>query len=601
MVVPWSLRPLAVALVAALSACAHRPAPASTDSAPLSAARKQAVTSEQNLVAFARVYGYVRFFHPTNASAEADWQQLALDGVELVYDAPTLDSQIERLELLMHPYAPSLQLWAHDEPAPPTPAAPSRRQGLVYWQYQGFPGTPVSLYTPPYAKVRVDSDESWRRHFSEAPPANARVHTQISDQLMIRLPVVLTREQAAHDTTQESDPGPRVRHDIGRLAVRQAAVIEVWNVLRHFYPYQHELELDWDAMLLAALRSAADDDSREDFRNTLRGLLEPLEDGHGFVGHSRQPAGTLPLRIELVEGQPVVTGTRQPDQFAVGDIITHIDGAPALPEIESIAARLSGTPQWREFRAAAWETTRAPMGHEVEIELERNGRHHQVLTEAERSPVPIGPRPPAIHAFDDGVFYVDLTRADWQAIQPRLPELAEAPGIVFDMRGYPVNNDTILDHLLDGPEDTLWMHVPRYVEPDGEVVGWHDLGWHRRPAEPRLQAPVSFLVSAEAISYAESMLSYVESHDLGTLVGQASAGANGDIVRYDTLGGFFVIYSGMRVTRHDGSPFHRGGVHPDLEVHPTIAGLRAGRDEVLEAGLGVVRDAIPDVEVTARR
>src|SRR5690606_10007801 len=91
--------------------------------------------------------------------------------------------------------------------------------------------------------------------------------------------------------------------------------------------------------------------------------------------------------------------------------------------------------------------------------------------------------------------------------------------------------------------------------------------------------------------YAESMLSYVEAHQLGTLVGSTTAGANGDIVRFDTLAGFYVVWSGMRVTRHDGSPFHREGVRPHVEVHPTLAGLRAGRDEVLEAGLGVVRAA----------
>jgi C-terminal processing protease CtpA/Prc len=140
------------------------------------------------------------------------------------------------------------------------------------------------------------------------------------------------------------------------------------------------------------------------------------------------------------------------------------------------------------------------------------------------------------------------------------------------------------------------MHVPRFVEPDGNVIGWHDIGWHRRPREPHIEAPVAFLISAEAISYAESMLSYVEAHELGTLVGTTTAGANGDIVRFDTLAGFFVVYSGMRVTRHDGSPFHQGGVRPQLEVHRTIAGLRAGRDEVLEAGLRVVREQVVKVE-----
>ena len=72
-------------------------------------------------------------------------------------------------------------------------------------------------------------------------------------------------------------------------------------------------------------------------------------------------------------------------------------------------------------------------------------------------------------------------------------------------------------------------------------------------------------------------------------VGGPTAGANGDIVRVDVAGGYFVVFSGMRVTRHDGTTFHREGLHPELAVTPTLSGLQAGRDEVLEAGLGVAR------------
>jgi hypothetical protein len=53
-----------------------------------------------------------------------------------------------------------------------------------------------------------------------------------------------------------------------------------------------------------------------------------------------------------------------------------------------------------------------------------------------------------------------------------------------------------------------------------------------------------------------------------------------------------VRFTGMRVTRHDGSPFHLAGVRPTVPVEPTLAGIRAGRDEVLEralATLGVER------------
>ena len=45
------------------------------------------------------------------------------------------------------------------------------------------------------------------------------------------------------------------------------------------------------------------------------------------------------------------------------------------------------------------------------------------------------------------------------------------------------------------------------------------------------------------------------------------------------------MISGIGVFYPDKSPTQRIGILPDLEVRPTIAGIRAGRDEVLEAAV----------------
>jgi C-terminal processing protease CtpA/Prc len=84
-------------------------------------------------------------------------------------------------------------------------------------------------------------------------------------------------------------------------------------------------------------------------------------------------------------------------------------------------------------------------------------------------------------------------------------------------------------------------------------------------------------------------MGYVGDRKLGTIVGGTSAGTNGNVATFLTPGGFSVGFTGMRVTRHDGlSPHHLVGVKPDVPVAPTLEGLRAGRDEVLERGLAVV-------------
>ena len=45
------------------------------------------------------------------------------------------------------------------------------------------------------------------------------------------------------------------------------------------------------------------------------------------------------------------------------------------------------------------------------------------------------------------------------------------------------------------------------------------------------------------------------------------------------------IFTGMRVTKHDGSRHHLIGVQPTVPMARTIAGVRAGKDEVLDAAL----------------
>jgi C-terminal processing protease CtpA/Prc len=45
----------------------------------------------------------------------------------------------------------------------------------------------------------------------------------------------------------------------------------------------------------------------------------------------------------------------------------------------------------------------------------------------------------------------------------------------------------------------------------------------------------------------------------------------------------------MRVKFGDGSRFQNVGIVPDVPAAPTVEGIKAGRDEVLEKGLEVLR------------
>ena len=49
------------------------------------------------------------------------------------------------------------------------------------------------------------------------------------------------------------------------------------------------------------------------------------------------------------------------------------------------------------------------------------------------------------------------------------------------------------------------------------------------------------------------------------------------------------MISGIGVFYPDKRPTQRVGIIPDIEVRPTIAGIRAGRDELLEAAVSEIQ------------
>ena len=70
----------------------------------------------ENLIALTRLLGYVRFFHPSDEVAAADWEQLAIDAVGIVESARSSGELVERLKAIFGPMAPTLQIFETSHP-----------------------------------------------------------------------------------------------------------------------------------------------------------------------------------------------------------------------------------------------------------------------------------------------------------------------------------------------------------------------------------------------------------------------------------------------------------------------------------------------------
>ena len=373
-----------------------------------------------------------------------------------------------------------------------------------------------------------------------------------------------------------------------------------WNVFQHFYPYFDVVEVDWDAVLTRTLRRALTDQSSEAFLRTLRRMVAQLDDGHGNVMHpSEPPRYARPFRVTRVDSQVVVTdvvesmGLGHESCAKPGDVVVSIDEVRAEKELRIIKQYISGSPQFKETLALhrfgqGKPGTFVPVvllrkGQQVECRIYRNFDDNLIQEE----------RPHPIQEIQRSIYYVDLTRAEWDAIKRRLNDLAQADGVVFDCRGYPkVDNYNILRHLSDRPLRSARWQIPEIIYPDHQnVAGYDTTGrWRLTPRAPQILGEIAFLTDARAISQAETIMGIVEHYELGTIVGQPTAGTNGNVNPFTLPSGYEVSWTGMRVVKHDGAQHHLIGIQPTVPISPTLRGIREGRDEAFEKAIELIQE-----------
>ena len=544
----------------------------------------------ENLLAFTRLYGLVRHFHPSDEAAAADWQLLAIAGVRRVEGAVTASELAGALQNVFEPVAPTVRVYAGAPPPQHASLAPVGDAHLTRWHNIGFATTGAS---GPYRRDRTTEPASgWK--------AGDIYSLDLGRGVKALVPLAVFADAAGtlpHPATQTGAPAPFPAGvwSAGDRATRIGGVVIAWNVFRHFYPYFDVVGTDWNAVLKGALQKAAADRGGAEYHTTLRQLVAELKDGHGWVTDQRakQPS-RVPIAAEWIEGRLVITGIAGAavGQVKAGDEIVGINGTPAAAALEHAETLISGaTPQWKRVRSS-YEVLSGPAGQICELTLRPFGittTRAVTLVYAPATVIASDPRPTiAMVELEPGIWYVDVTRAQDKDVDEVLPKLAMAKGIVFDVRGYPRVTPKWLQHLTIAPMRSAQWHLP-VVDHPGEMTFVRGGEWNLLPLQPYLAAKRVFLTNGGAISYAESTMGIVEHYRLGEIVGEATAGTNGNVSPLELPGGYGISWTGMKVLKQDGSRHHGVGIAPTVPAIRTQAGVAAGRDEVLERGVTLLK------------
>lgn len=392
------------------------------------------------------------------------------------------------------------------------------------------------------------------------------------------------------------------------LEHRQLAVVRAWNVIHWFYPYLHLIG-DWDGVLPGFLARMEEAKTGRDYAVTLAEMMTRVADGHTNIdGHPELDklygGAWLPMQLRWVEGAAVavrVSDEIRQKGIEVGDAILAVDGEPVEARIDRLSRIVTASTRMALVNTiCSWLLLRGEAGP-VTLKVQKlNGSVREVTLVRDPKPAPLPPQDKGevVRILPGNLGYVDLTRLSPAEVEGMFEKVKDTRGLIFDMRGY--------------PQGTAWDIAPRINRRNAKIGAQFrrslvtatseeeaESGFYFSQPLPELPpgaskytAPTVMIIDDRAISQSEHSGLFYEMASGTKFVGTPTAGANGDVTRFSLPGGIRVGFTGHDVRHADGRQLQRVGLIPDVEAAPTRAGLKAGRDEVLEKAVEVLETEI---------
>jgi hypothetical protein len=379
------------------------------------------------------------------------------------------------------------------------------------------------------------------------------------------------------------------------------ALYRFWNIIEYWFPNRDIMDGDWDSVLAEFVPRLALAQTRDAYQLELLALIARITDTHANLstipGTVRPPAGTcqLPVVTRFVEERAVVTGFSSRNagaasDFMIGDVIEGLDGVPVSQLIERWLPYYPASNQPARLRDIASTLTRGVCG-QAQVDVRRP--EGVVTLRAARLPLPeLNLQLGATHdlpgetlrLMSNDVAYLKLSSVKAAESETYVRLARDTRGLVVDIRNYPSEFVvyTLGGHLVDKPTPFALPTIPDLQHPG--AFRWAE-PVQLTPRLPRYSGKVVVLVDETSISQAEFTAMALRASAQTKVVGSTTAGADGNVSRIILPGGQITGISGLGVFYPGKQPTQRVGIVPDIEVRPTIAGVRAGRDEVLEAAL----------------
>ncbi|MEB2778633.1 S41 family peptidase [Algoriphagus sp. D3-2-R+10] len=522
----------------------------------------------ENLKTLGLIWGYLKYYHPTVANGEYNWDY------ELFRILPqVLNSENKE----------------------------SRDEILVKWienigQFSEGEGTIIQS-----TEVKIEPDLDWIENYGfsgELTTLLLKVKNAArpNEHYYIGLQPYVGNPEFKNENSYSSMKYP----DAG---FRMLSLYRYWNIIQYYFPYKNLIEEEWENVLEEFVPKFLAAKNETDYTLAVLELIGRVNDTHANIWGNNQilinhyGLRYAPVDLTFIEGKAVVTGyydekLGKETGLEIGDVITAINSRP-VEEIVNEKLKYSPasnyTTKLRDIAPKLLRTNDST----INVEIARNDRKEsKSLKTFSSNEINIYSKysvsDTSFKMINNEIAYINNGSLKREHLSKIWGELENTKGLIIDIRNYP-SDFPIYDlsaYLM--PDSTPFV---KFTNGSIEHPGLFTLNQSINVGEKNqdfYKGKVVILINEISQSSAEFHAMAYRVHPNATVIGSTTAGADGNVSPFYLPGGINTMISGIGVYYPDGTETQRIGIVPDIEIKPTIQGIREGRDELMEKAIEII-------------
>lgn len=526
------------------------------------------ISETDKIAAWTKTWGFLKYFHPSVTHGTMDWDQTYFNELDSLGKIESKDDlNLRFIEIIKN--------------------LNSKREMSVNPTETEFVDTIINnLY-----KADHFSDELMQ-YFKEIALQRISGKNRFLDFNEIDHPVFLEKDNYK-DIHYPSKP------------IRLLTLARVWATIEYFSPHKNRIELGWQNVLENQIPKFERAKDSLEYYKAILNTFSYLRDSHSsltFHPDKYSPLGDkgFQLYFQLIEDKVVATNflpqsksLKEKDQIEYGDILISIDGISVDTLLNEYRQFVGGSHKASRDKFITSNYLRFGWNDTAVIEVERNNeikklKLHRYTGNYISKLISEESLATSWKEIDKNIGFMRTDLMTNEEFYKAMRKLKKKKALIIDLRyGYNFDklNPNVLAYYFSSEEKKYAKMYKISKEIPGKFKEFNPVFLIGIKQKPKFKGKLIILIDEYVQSASETALSFIKTFPNVTLIGQPTAGSNGNAALFNLPGNYSVYFTAADMNYPDGTSAVGDGIQPDIFVTPTIEGIKSQKDEVLEKAI----------------